>query len=164
VDGLFTREKGIFLFLMVGDCIPIIMVDAKKGALGLVHAGWKSTDQKIATEAVTQMKERFGSAPKDIIVALGPAIKKESYGFTDPVQKTLPGWKKFLVPLPEGRTGVDVVGYNRRQLELAGVPKESIFESEIDTGTDMRFFSHYRIKHHGSPEKEGRFACVVGFE
>lgn len=163
-DGLFTNTRGLFLFLVVADCIPIVIVDAKKGALGLVHAGWRSTDKKIATEAVAQMKERFGSAPEDLTVALGPAIKKESYGFADPVQKTLPGWEDFLVALPEEETGVDVVGYNRRQFELAGVPKESIFESEIDTGTDMRFFSHYRTKNHGSPEKEGRFACVVGFE
>ena len=163
-DGLFTNTRGLFLFLVVADCIPIILVDIKRGALGLVHAGWKSTDKKIATEAITQMKEKFKSAPEDIVVALGPAIKKESYVFNDPVQKTLPGWEDFLVALPEEGTGIDVVGYNRHQFEISGVPKENIFESKINTGTDMRFFSHYRVKHHGSSEKEGRFACVVGFE
>jgi YfiH family protein len=165
-DGLITKEKNLYLFLLTADCLPIIFFDSKKKVIGVAHAGWRSTEAKIAFKTVKKMQKEFGCRAADICVAIGPAIHKNSYIFKNPMQKKLGdlvGWKPFLKDLPGGRTTIDIVGYNKKQLEEAGIPSQNIFISPIDTARDSNFFSHYRASRKPS-ENEGRFACVVGLK
>ena len=46
-DGLMTDKKSLYLFLLIADCLPIILYDPKKEILGLVHAGWRNTNNRI---------------------------------------------------------------------------------------------------------------------
>ncbi len=160
-DALITDRRGLFLFLVVADCLPTIFFDEKRSVVSLAHLGWKSTDKKLAPTVVGFMKEHYGSNPADIVVGIGPGVKKESYRFPNPLKRELRAeWKPFLDCSTDGFTAIDVVGYNRRQLIDAGVREEKIFVSDVDTITSRDFFSHYRAQRTG--EKEGRFAAVVG--
>jgi len=158
-DALITKEKGLFLSLLTADCLPIIFYDQKKEVIALCHAGWKSVDKKIVQKVVDVFIKDYGSEPRDIFVAIGPAVHKESYKFSNPVQKELPGWEGFLEDLSDGQTAVDLIGYTVKQLMEAGVLKENIEINEVDTAVDSEFFSHYRSVRTG--ETEGRFATVV---
>jgi len=159
-DALVTDQRNIFLFLLIADCLPVILYEPKSEILALVHCGWRSTDAGLLEKVIGFLKERFSVAPGGLIVGIGPGIHKESYKYTDPPQKRLPGWKDFLADLPDGRTAIDIIGYGKRQLIEAGVKEENIEISDIDTAADSTFFSHYRSKKTG--EAEGRFAAVVG--
>lgn len=160
-DALVTNRRGLFLFLVVGDCLPAIFYDREKSVAALAHLGWKSTDRKLAPAVVKFMEERYGSDPAAIAVGFGPGIKKESYRFDDPLQKELnAGWEPFLDRSVAGSTAIDVLGYNERQLLNAGIRKENLFASAVDTIMSRDFFSHYRSRKTG--EREGRFAAVVG--
>ncbi len=163
VDGCICSQERIFLVLLVADCLPIIMFDKSRCVVALLHAGWKSTDRHIAELGVIKMVDEFQCNPADIVVALGPCIKKESYKFKNPVQKDLEGWEPFLQKYKDGKTMIDIVGYNVHQLMNAGIVQTNITVSGIDTATDKRFFSHYRDQVQ-DPDHEGRFACVVGIK
>lgn len=158
-DALITKEKGMFLFLVVADCLPIIFYDPVKTLAGLAHVGWKGTDQKLAKKVVQKLS-KLGSHPKDLLVGIGPGIHKKSYVHKDPSQNRRENWKPFLQDLPDGQTAIDIVGYNVQQTIDAGIPKENIEVSDINTAVSDDFFSHYRSKRTGEPE--GRFAAVVG--
>ncbi|MAG59573.1 hypothetical protein CMO96_02165 [Candidatus Woesebacteria bacterium] len=158
-DALITKEKGIFLFVMVADCLPIILYDPPGEKVALVHAGWQGTDKKFL-EKVVQRFSDLGSNPADIIVGIGPGIHKESYIHKDPEQKQKKDWEPFLKDLDDGQTEIDIVGYNIQQLVDSGVLKRNIEVSSIDTAKSKDFFSHYRVMRTGEPE--GRFAAVVG--
>lgn len=162
-DGLITKEKNLYLFLLIADCLPIIFFDTRQKIVGLVHAGWKSTEEKIAFKTVKKMETDLGCNTDDIFVAIGPSIHKHSFRFRDPIQKQLKGWEPFLKDLPSGQTAIDIIGYNKKQLENAGIISQNIFISPIDTGQDPNFFSHYRDSR-DSPENEGRFACIAGLK
>jgi len=116
-DGLITKEKNLNLFLLIADCLPIILFDLKKEILALIHSGWKSTEAKIAFKTVKKLIREFNCDVSDIYVAIGPAIHKSSFIFKNPIQKRLAAWKPFLEDLPQGNTAIDLIGYNKEQLE-----------------------------------------------
>ena len=163
VDGLYTDKKGLYLFLLVADCLPIIIYDPKKEALALVHAGWEGIDLEIAAKAVEKFKSVFKSNTFDIVVAIGPRVEGSSFIKKNPSQKNDPRWKQFLKDMGDDNYQIDLVGFCKKQLINSGINVFNIIDSGVDTANDDRFFSHTRdVKNRIS--RQGRFACVVGLK
>ena len=161
VDGLITNKKGIYLFLLVADCLPIIIYDPVKEVVALVHAGWKGVDLEIAKKAVEKFRLLYKSDPKDLVVGIGPCVYKESFIKENPSQKDDTRWQNYLEEIEDNKYKVDLVGFTKQQLVDSEVAHENIFESGIDTAVDERFFSH--VWEGNLPiSQQGRFACVVG--
>jgi copper oxidase (laccase) domain-containing protein len=78
-DGFITNQPQIALGTHVADCCAVYIVDPKTPAVGLVHSGRKGTELGVSTNAITQMIERFGSNPTDLIVQLSPCIRPPHY-------------------------------------------------------------------------------------
>jgi len=160
-DGLITNQKGLYLFLLIADCLPIILYDPVRGAIGLVHAGWLGVDLEIAKKGVMEMQEKYRCNPSDMVVGIGPCAHKESFIKENPSQKDDPRWQPFMQKTEGELYKVDLVGFTKKQLLDAGVQDKNLFISNVDTAKDKRFFSHTREK--DLPiERQGRFACVVG--
>jgi YfiH family protein len=161
VDGLVTSKKGLYLFLLIADCLPLIIYDPEKEAVGLIHIGWKGVDLEIAKKAVKYMNNNYNSDPNDLIVGIGPCVHKESFIKKDPMQKDDPRWKKFIRHIECDKYSVDLVSFAIKQLVDLGVSKDKIFESGVDTVKDEKFYSHVRdTNRHIS--RQGRFACIAG--
>ena len=79
VDGVMTDHPGIPVYTKSADCLLALMYDPKKKVLAAIHSGWRGTFQRIFEKAVLKMAKNYGSNPSDIIVALSPCIKKESF-------------------------------------------------------------------------------------
>ena len=78
-DGFITNQRRIALGIHVADCCAIYLVDPKTPAVGLVHSGRKGTELGVASNAITQMVECFGSEPGELIVQLSPCIRPPHY-------------------------------------------------------------------------------------
>jgi copper oxidase (laccase) domain-containing protein len=78
-DGIITNQRAIALGVYVADCCAIYIVDPGTPAIGLVHSGRKGTELGVVTSAITQMIERFGSDPAELIVQLSPCIRPPHY-------------------------------------------------------------------------------------
>ena len=65
-DGLITATPGLLLGVQTADCLPIILVDPKRRAAGVFHAGWRGTVKRIVEKGVGEMRCRFGSRPRDL--------------------------------------------------------------------------------------------------
>lgn len=163
-DCLITKSKNVFLFVLTGDCLPIVFYDPFRKLVGLAHVSRINTSLLFVRKIVRRFEEE-GSRPENITVVIGPGVRKKSYAFDrDELAKRVAGhdgWKDFLISLPDGKIGIDLVGYNMHQLVSAGVLPENIEVAEVDTIADKNFFSHYRSRKTG--EKEGRMATIVGF-
>ena len=46
-DGLLTSTPGLLLAIQTADCLPIILADTKRRAIGVFHAGWRGTVKRI---------------------------------------------------------------------------------------------------------------------
>jgi YfiH family protein len=161
-DALISKVKNIFLSFRTADCLPIYYYDPARQTVALAHCGWQSTDKHLAEKVVQRLVSDFGCAAKDILVAMGPAIHRESYCFDEPETKNRANWQKYLTSLPNGSIMIDNIQYNVDQLLGAGISRENLEISEIDTGADAGYFSHYRSKR--GQEKDGRFINIIGLK
>ncbi len=78
-DGIITNQRGIVLGVYVADCCAVYIVDPKTPAIGLVHSGRKGTELGVVPNAITQMSDRFGSDPANMLVQLSPCIRPPHY-------------------------------------------------------------------------------------
>ena len=73
-DALITNTPGVGLVVFTADCTPVLLYDPVTGAVGSVHAGWKSTALDICGKAVSAMVQTYGCKAEDIRAAIGPNI------------------------------------------------------------------------------------------
>ncbi len=173
-DAVMTNKKEIFLGILTADCLPVIAYDKTSGAIALVHLSRMNTPKDFISLVIKKMSYEYSTRIPDLIVGIGPGIRKESYIFTDEELKMrVPDekiFKGFVINLPvgplrrsEGEAGkkaIDLVGYSVSEFVSAGVSEKNIEVSEIDTAADKNFFSHYRSRSTG--ELEGRMLTIIG--
>jgi polyphenol oxidase len=58
-DGLVTDTPGLLLAVQTADCLPIILADRKRRAVGVFHAGWRGTVKRIVEKGVGEMRKHF---------------------------------------------------------------------------------------------------------
>src|SRR5215831_12428763 len=46
-DGIVTNLSGVAIAILTADCLPVLLVDRKKRAVGAFHAGWRGTVPRI---------------------------------------------------------------------------------------------------------------------
>ncbi len=162
-DALITTNSKINLFLVVADCLPIIIFDKKIGILSLIHSSWSNTDKYIVPKVLKEFK-KLDCNFKDIEVVIGPGIQKDSLIYDKNIfEKTTSDWGKYIEKVGEDKYSVDNLGYTIKQLEDSGIGKEQIKIHDIDTYKDENYFSHVRDFRNGIPD-QGRFAMVARFE
>jgi len=159
------------LAILTADCIPVILVDTKRPAIGVFHAGWRGTVKRIIEKGVGEMRRCFGTQARDIKVAIGPGIHSCCYEVgpevrqqfesqfehaaelfreakeSDPIREKYP--LLFLSARAPGHSELpkkiflDLVEANRRQLIVSGVSAKNTSASPLCTAcrTDL-LFSH----------------------
>jgi polyphenol oxidase len=153
-DGMVTDTPGLLVTVQTADCLPIILVDQKRRAVGVFHAGWRGTVKRIVEKGVGAMRKHFGSDPRDLLAAIGPGVHGCCYEVgeevrtkfeaqfayagslfrelkeSDPVREKYP--LLFLTARAPGHSELpvklflDLVEANRRQLLDAGVLAKNI--------------------------------------
>ena len=150
-DGLVTREPGVALAVRTADCIPILMASPATGAVAAVHAGWRGVENHIALRALDALTA-LGAAVEDLLVAVGPHIRRASFEVSEEVATQL------VAALPERVDGIsapDVVDRSgpRPHVDLARILAAQLRAAGVrhldDVGGDTfadaaRFFSHRR--------------------
>jgi polyphenol oxidase len=85
-DGLITSTAGVLLGMKVADCFPVIVADRKRKAVGVFHAGWRGTVQRIVEKGVGEMRRQLGCDPEDLVAAIGPGIGACCYEIGEEVE------------------------------------------------------------------------------
>lgn len=186
-DGLLTDTPGLLLAIRTADCMPVILVDTKKRAVGVVHAGWRGTLRRIAEKAVGEMRRCFGSQPRDVRAVLGPSIRGCCYEVGEEVRDQFQSQFAYAAELFEEQRAhsnivhlkypllfltqrapghsdlpmsivLDLEKANRRQLLDAGLPERHITTLPLCTSCRTDLlFSHRKEK-----GVTGRMMAVVG--
>ena len=160
VDGIVTDIPDALLTVFGGDCPPVYIVDPKRKAAGLVHAGWKGTLGKIPQVAIAQMTVKFGCDPADMYAAIGPGVCRDCYEMGDEVYDAFADqWSREDADLilsrypakdaegneiPGGKYHLDLREANRLTLLRAGVPANHIAVSNVCTMCNVDTFYSYR--------------------
>ena len=72
-DGLITNTSGVLLAVKVADCLPVIVADRKRRAVGIFHAGWRGTAQRIVEKGIGEMRRQLGCNPPTSSPSSAPA-------------------------------------------------------------------------------------------
>lgn len=151
-DGFITAEKGLPVAVLTADCLPVFICDPLREAVGILHAGWRSTEQNICARGIELMRESFGSKAGDIVAGFGPCIRACCFE----VEKGFKSNFSFGLSARGGKVFMDIALVNRRQLMECGVREENIFDSGVCTYSDEGYFSFRK-----EAQDAGRFISVV---
>lgn len=187
-DGLITATPGIYLGILTADCLPVILVDPRRRAIGVFHAGWRGTLKRIVEKGVGEMHRQFGSRAADLKAAIGPGIRgccytvgaevrdafESQFSYADELFRETKERNEiherypllFLTARAPGHSELprkiylDLAEANRRQLTRAGVPPKNISDFGLCTScrTDI-FFSHRAEK-----GLTGRMMAIAGID
>jgi polyphenol oxidase len=185
-DGLITATPGLLLAIQTADCLPVIVVDAKRQVIGVFHAGWRGTVKRIVEKGIGEMHRHFGSRPRDLKAAIGPGIQGCCYAVgeevrtqfesqfeygaslfhevkeSDPVREKYP--LLFLTARAPGHSDLpkkiflDLVEANRQQLLASGLLKKNIEASPLCTSCHPELLFSYRAE----KGETGRMMAAVG--
>ena len=149
-DGLITNVRGIAIGIETADCVPILLIDPVTPAIGAVHAGWRSTVQKIVQKAVKRMQDEFGSDPSRMIAAIGPAIGPECYEVDEPVmgpvRENFSFWNEVAQSRGRDKWGLDLVKLNRMELVQAGLAEKNVHSLGMCTSCRKDLFYSFRVE------------------
>ena len=153
-DGVITSETNVPIAVRTADCFSIFIYDQNKKIIALIHAGWKGSQKGIVLNALKIMKKQWSSHPQDLQIVIGPGIRQCCYEVGWEFKNYFPG-KRELEKRDQGLY-LDLVEINKNQLKNQGVADSQIYDCDICTYCDQRFFSYRRQK-----EKAGRMISVM---
>jgi len=139
-DASTTNMPGVALAVRTADCLPIFLYDPKHKAIGMVHAGWKSTYKKIVVHTLKAMKRKYQTQYKDVKVAFGPAMHACCFE----VDKAFLGRFPKDIFSKRGKFYFDNAAANKRQLVSMGVLPRNIYDKKVCTYCNNQFFSYRR--------------------
>src|SRR5204863_690471 len=85
-DIAVTDDPAIAVAVPTADCLPLLLVDRQRGAVAAAHAGWRGLAAHVPAVTIGRMSAGFGTDPRDLLVAAGPAIGACCYEVGDEVR------------------------------------------------------------------------------
>ena len=163
VDGFITNQTDIYLMLRLADCLPLVLIDPVKNAIGVVHVGWRGAVGHIHLKALELLTKKYGTDPHDVLAWFGPSALECHYVSPEsPSQlEDNPGWKPFVKNSDKGYK-VDIVGYVSSTFKDAGLLKKNQHFSNMCTIETPTLFSHQRSQ--SDKTEEGRFALIASLK
>ena len=163
-DVILTDQPGVTLFMRFADCVPIFLFDPVCNVIGLVHAGWQGTVNRVAAEAIQAMGDRYGSQPENILAGIGPSIGPHHYQIgpdvIKQVREAFGGDASDLLYLEDQAkkdcsVQFDLWKSNRLILEQAGVREVEV--SGVCTACHLEDW----YSHRGEQGRTGRFGALI---
>lgn len=126
-DFLVTQLEHTGLGVYTADCLPIIFYDTYNRAVGICHAGWPGSVNKIALKTIENMQKEFGTELDHLRIFFGPSAKVCCYAVTAEFKKHLePFAYRDAVLVPYGdQLFFDLPLFNKLQLEAYGIKKDA---------------------------------------
>ena len=158
-DAAVALEPGSILAVETADCLPVLILDRRRGTVAVAHAGWRGTVAGVTGKAVEALLESASQA-SDLEATLGPCIGPCCYEVGQDVRDAFgPGGQPFFRTGPKGRSHLDLRAANTRQLCDAGVPRAGIHLVDECTFCKPALYHSYRRDGAGT----GRMISLVGF-
>ena len=150
-DGHATAARGLLLLITVADCVPIYLVAPRRGAIALLHAGWRGTAAGILERGVALLAERAGAEPGELVMHAGVAISGARYEVGAEVMAGV-----GCPAPPPGPWHVDLREVLAGRARTLGIGAVTV-SGHCTAGERGAFFSH-----RGSGGQDGRMVAYLG--
>lgn len=157
-DALVTNIIGVPLLIFTADCVPIAIIDTKNKAIGLAHAGWRGTYDRIGQKTIENMSKIYNTQQEDVVCVIGPSIGSCCYEVSEDLVKKFNTIltnedEKFYI-IKEDRYYLDLWRINEYLLKCSGVKPNNIINLNLCTSCNEDKFHSYR-KHDKTQKRIG---------
>src|SRR5438128_4770363 len=149
-DGHATTVPGVLLTITLADCIPVYLAVPDKGAVALLHAGWRGTAGRILERGIEMLKRHVFASVREIVMHCGVGICGDCYEVGPEVAE------KLGEPGGGGPAHIDLRRILAAQAADLGIPAVT-FSPWCTAHDSARFFSH-----RASGGADGRQVAYVG--
>ncbi|MDD3593240.1 MAG: peptidoglycan editing factor PgeF [Candidatus Gastranaerophilales bacterium] len=160
-DGVITNITGLPVMLLFADCIGLILFDPVKNVMGIIHAGWRGSAERIAQKAGLIFVEQFNSNPADIKVAIGAGISQSCFEVSEDIARqlnmTIEGDYANIFSRTADGIKVDLKMINAIQLNKIGIKNIDI--CNFCTSCGVNTFYSYR-KENGKTGRHAILGCL----
>ena len=157
-DAIITDEKEVIIGVFTADCVPVILVDDKKGVSAAIHSGWRGTFESITLKTVEKMKSEYGCKSEDIKAYIGPHIRKCCYEVSQDLKE------KFLEKKKEIEPGIL---FNQRNLNLEACIEKNLIDGGLKeeniNSLNLCTYCSEAIKLHSYRKSEGAYGRMFAF-
>ncbi|MEO7728320.1 MAG: peptidoglycan editing factor PgeF [Burkholderiales bacterium] len=153
-DACYAHNAGTVCAVMVADCMPVLLCDARGSVVGVAHAGWRGLSSGVVENTIDAM----AVAAADLIAYLGPAIGPDAFEVGADVRDAFigsdPAAAAAFTPYRENKWLADLFLLARQRLARKGVTR--IYGGGMCTFRETaRFYSYRRDK------TTGRMAALI---
>jgi YfiH family protein len=151
-DIIVSDDASIAVAIQSADCVPLLLADARTGAVAAAHAGWRGLAARVPSVVVDALAREFGSRPDDLIAAIGPSISADRYEVGADVRDAfeaagfsavhLERW--FLPGRRPQHWQFDGWQSARDQLEAAGLRPGNVHVAALCTASHPQILCSYR--------------------
>ena len=162
-DGFLAGRPGILLTVGIADCVPAFLAAPGRGAVALLHAGWRGVAAEIVPLAIAALERELEVPAAEIRAWWGPAIGPCCYPVGREVVEALEGTaarghRGAWLEASGGAARVDLRAALTLQAVAAGLAPDRISSSPLCTSCDPRLHSYRRERGGG-----GRMLAVAGY-
>ena len=163
IDALITKEKNIPLLITTADCTPILILDEKQNIVANIHSGWKGTVKRIYIKTVEKLINENGSSAKDLVIAIGPCIRKCCWTTEDKelIEKLEKEWNIDYIEKIENKYHVDFIKCIKEDLIGLGILKENIIDTNICTCCNTEDYFSFRYNTMKKIKEYGTQATII---
>lgn len=162
-DAIVTSLKHTPIGVLTADCLPALLYDPVKKAVGVAHAGWRGALLKIAQKTVQTMVKSFGSRPEDIIACLGPHIRPCCYAVKEDIikefEKVYGDAALNFFKFTNGSARLDMAKAVSLSLIEEGLVEKNICSETLCTACENKLFFSYR-KENGLTGRQLSFIMI----
>jgi len=146
-DALVTKSTNLVICVYVADCCPIIFADCKTQVIGVAHCGWRGIRAGIISSTISNLL-KIGANKKEITVAIGPTISKQSYEVGRNFYQDFLEEESNKVFFTKTESGIcfDLVGYAKSKILESGLQEDNIYDCKVDTYSNNGVASYRRSR------------------
>jgi len=161
-DIILTNQPGVTLFMRFADCVPIFLVDPVRRVVGMAHAGWVGSVNRVASIAVQAMIRRYDCRPENIKAGIGPSIGVEHY----PVGEDVISQVKRSFPNDFGTLLTDYadgIHFNLWKATCISLEEQGVSQIEV-SGVCTACHLENWFSHRGEAGQTGRFGALLALK
>ncbi len=152
-DAAITTLPGRACAVLVADCVPVLLCDARGSEVAAIHAGWRGLQNGVLGNTI----DAFRAPPQDLCAWVGPHISQCKYEIQEDLRRQLLATDPELQPFFDVRASriwLDLGGWCAHQLKNLGVTNVCHSDACVYTESE-RFYSYRRSG------QTGRMAALI---
>lgn len=146
-DSLITNLSNIPIMLLYADCLPILISEKNGKCIGVIHAGWKSTEKEILPLTLKKMIDEFKAKKENLYIAIGIGISIKNFEIGQEVKDKLEkvSYSNSCFQIRDEKIYADLIEINKSQAVNFGIPIENIdYNKDLCTFENEDLFYSYR--------------------